>query len=84
MADSLWFSAGCDGPAGCGHGAPISIRAAIRIAGSAEATVRQLEERLRCSRCGGRRVSVVVSPDTRPPMVRERDWPAPQTRAGLM
>jgi hypothetical protein len=41
MADSVWFSAGCDGQAGCGHVAPISIQAGIRLMG-AEATVRQL------------------------------------------
>ena len=81
--DSIWFSAHCGGPAGCFHAAPIGVRAAIRFMGTAEATVRQLEARLRCSRCGGRRVSVVVSPDVRSPAVRERDGPAPQTRAGL-
>jgi hypothetical protein len=30
-----------------------------------------LERRLRCSRCFGRRVSVVVQPETRPPTMRE-------------
>ena len=83
MQDSAWFTAHCGGPEGCFHAAPISIRAAIRFMGTAEATVRQLERRLRCSRCSGRRVSIVVAPDTRPPMVRERDGPRPETRAGL-
>jgi hypothetical protein len=40
-ANSVWFSAGCDDLAGCGHTAPIGIRAAIRFMGP-EATVRQL------------------------------------------
>ena len=65
-ANSVWFSAGC------GHSAPIGIRAAIRLMGP-EATVRQLERRLRCSRCGGRQVSIVLQPDTRPPAVRESE-----------
>ena len=42
LADLLWFSAGCDGLAGCGHAAPISVRAAVRIMGSGEATVGDL------------------------------------------
>src|SRR4051794_29415003 len=29
MADSLWFSAGCQGRQGCGHSAPLGIRGAI-------------------------------------------------------
>ena len=53
-AASVWLSAGCQGLAGCGHSAPISIRSAIRLMGSGEATARHLEQRLRCSRCGGR------------------------------
>jgi hypothetical protein len=81
-ADSVWFSAGCDGLAGCGHAAPMGVRAAIRLMGP-DATVRQLARRLRCSRCGGRRVGIVVAPDTRPPAVRESDGPRPETRAGL-
>ena len=64
-ADAVWLSAGCDGLAGCGHVTPIGIWAAVRLMGP-EATVRQLEQRLRCSRCGGRRVSIVIQPDTRP------------------
>ena len=83
FVDSVWFRAHCSGPAGCFHAAPLGIRAAIRIMGTAEATVRELEARLRCSRCGGRRVAIGIAPDTRPPMLRERDGPAPETRAGL-
>jgi hypothetical protein len=81
-ADTVWFSAGSDGLAGCGHSAPIGIGAAIRLMGLA-ATVRQLERRLRCSRCGGRRVSIVIQPDTRPPTVRESERPRAETRAGM-
>ena len=76
MADSGWFSAGC------GHVAPIGIRAAVRWMGPA-ATVRQLGLRLWCSRCGNRRVSIVLQPDTRPAWLREREGPRPETRAGL-
>jgi len=79
---SVWFSAGCDGLAGCGHVAPIGVRAAIRIMGP-EATVRQFERRLQCSRCGGRRVSIVLQPNTRPHAVRESEGPRPETRAGM-
>ena len=60
-ADTVWFSAGG------GHVAPIGIRAMSRLMGP-EATVRQLERRLRRCRCGGRRVSVVIQstpPDKR-------------------
>ena len=56
MQDSVWFTACCDGPAGCGQFAPIGVRAALRFMGSGEATVRELEARLRRSQCGGRRV----------------------------
>src|SRR4051812_22557682 len=83
MANSVWLSAGCEGEAGCGHSAPIGIRAAIRLMGSGEATVRQLAQRLRCSRCGNRQVGIVLQPDTRPPEMRESDGPRPETRAGL-
>ena len=42
LANSLWFFAGCQGRQGCGHVAPISVRAAIQIMGSGEATVGEL------------------------------------------
>jgi hypothetical protein len=64
-ADAVWLSAGREGSQGCQHAAPISIRAAIRLMGTGEATVRQLERRLRCSRCGNRQIGVTVKPDTR-------------------
>ena len=80
LANSLWFFAGCQGRQGCGHVAPISVRAAIQIMGSGEATVGQLKQRLRCSRCGSRKVGVVVRSDVRPVWVRERDGPAPETQ----
>jgi hypothetical protein len=80
-ANSLWFAAGCQGRQGCGHSAPIGIRAAIALMGP-EATVGELEQRMRCSRCGGRRVSIVLQADTRPPAVRESEGARPETRAG--
>jgi hypothetical protein len=43
LADTLWFSAGCEGRQGCGHVAPISIRAAIQIMGTGEAATREHE-----------------------------------------
>ena len=64
-ADTVWFSAGCQGRQGCGHSAPIGVRAALRIMGSGEATVGELERRLRCSQCGNRQIGVMVQPDTR-------------------
>jgi hypothetical protein len=71
LADLLWFSAGCQGRAGCGHVAPISVRAAIRIMGSGKVTAGQLEQHLRCSQCGNRQVGLVVRPDVRSPKVRD-------------
>jgi hypothetical protein len=64
-ANSLWFAAGCQGWQGwqgCGHSTPIGIRAAIRLM-SPEATVGELERRMRCSRCGNRQVGIVLQPD---------------------
>ena len=83
LANSLWFFAGCQGPKGCGHVAPISVRAAIRFMGSGEATVGELEQRLRCSQCGNRQIGVTAQPDTRTAEAIERDGPAPETQAGL-
>jgi hypothetical protein len=82
LAGSLWFSAFCDGRAACGHVAPISVPAAVQLMGSGEATVGDLERRLRCSRCGNRQVSIVIQPDTRSTATREREGPLPETRAG--
>ena len=82
LENALWFSAGCQGSAGCGHSAPISVRAAVRLMGP-EATVGDLERRLRCSRCGNRQVGIVLQPDTRPPEVRQSMGPQPETRAGV-
>jgi hypothetical protein len=73
----------CQGRTGCGYTASISVKAAIQIIGSGEATVAELERRLRCSRCGNRQVGIVIQPDTRPPEMREREGPRPETRAGL-
>jgi hypothetical protein len=56
----------------------------VRRAGGADAaTVRQLAQRLRCSQCGNRQVGIVLQPDTRPPEMREREGPRPETRGGL-
>ena len=82
-ANSLWFAAGCQGRQGCGHSAPIGIRAAIRFMGS-KATVRKLERRLRCSQCGNRQVGVMVRPDTRPHEAWERDGLRLEARARLV
>ena len=51
--------------------------------GTGEATIGELEQRLRCSRCGNRQAGIVLQPDTRPPEMRESEGPAPETRAGL-
>jgi hypothetical protein len=75
-AKSLWFAAGC------GHSAPIGIRAAIALMGP-EATVGELERRMRCSRCGNRQVGVTVHPDVRPAEMQASDGPRPETRAGM-
>jgi hypothetical protein len=82
LAGSLWFSAFCDGRAACGHVAPISVPAAVQLMGP-EATVGELERRLRCSRCGSRQVGIVLQSDTRPPETRQREGRAPETQAGL-
>ena len=83
-ANSLWFFAGCQGPTGCGHVVPIGVRAAIQIMGLGEATVGELERRLRCSQCGNRQIGVTVQPDTRAAEAIERDGPAPETWAGFI
>ena len=81
-AHSVWLAAGCQGEKGCGHSAPIGILPAIRFMGSGEATVGELERRLRCSRCGNRQVGVTVHPDTRPHEMQARDGPRPETWTG--
>jgi hypothetical protein len=61
----------------------MGIRAAIRLIGSGEATVRQLSRHLRCSRCGNRQVGIVLQPDTRPAEIQANEGPRPETQAGL-
>jgi hypothetical protein len=78
LASSLWFSTGCR----CGRLATISVRRAIRLAGSDLATVGELGRRLRCSACGRKGVGVTIAPDTRSPGEREREGPAAETRDG--
>ena len=82
LENSLWFFAGCQGRQGCGHVAPIGVRAALRIMGSGEASIGELGQRLQCSRCGNRQIGVTVQPDTRTAEVIERDGPAPETQLG--
>ena len=60
MADSVWFSVGCDGQAGCGHVAPSSVRAAVRFMRSGEAKNRGARatsavQPVRCQRMDSRR-----------------------------
>lgn len=80
LADGLWFSVSCGR---CGNLRPLSIGAAVALLPSRHATVGSLNQRLRCSRCGNRQVSVSVCPDTRNPESQRRDGPLPETRAGL-
>jgi hypothetical protein len=68
----FWFSAGCPD---CGHVAPIGVRPAIEIMGGPEATVGQLERRLRCSRCGGRRVGITIAGATHEAFFMNRQVP---------
>jgi hypothetical protein len=83
-ADVVWFFARCQGRKSCGYSAPISVRAAIRVMGSGEATIGELKQRLRCNhQCGNRQISVTVQPDRRTAEVIERCGPASETLAGL-
>ena len=82
LQNSLWFFAGCQGRQGCGNSAPIGVRAALRIMGTGEATVGELSQRLRCSRCGNRQIGVTVQPDTRTAEAIERDGPTRETQLG--
>jgi hypothetical protein len=75
-----WFAACCTDH---GRQAPIGVRPAIELMGSGEAAAGQFARRLRCTGRGGRRVQVQIAADPRPPEVRDRDGPLPQTRAGL-
>ena len=83
LANSLWFFASCQGPKGCGHVAPISVHGAIWFMGSGEATVGELERRLKCRQCGNRQIGVTAQPDTRTAEAIERNGPAAETRARL-
>jgi hypothetical protein len=82
LAERLWLSAGCKG-AGCSLITPVSIRAAIELMGSSEATVGEFARRLRCSQCGCREVGVVIQPETRSTAAQKDAGPAPAARAGL-
>ena len=82
-ADTTWLCASCCGLRGCRRIVPIGIPEATRLMGSAEATVGELERRLRCAACGGREVRVQIATDPRPAEVRKRDGLLPQARARL-
>ena len=77
-ADWRWFSCVCSG---CSRAVPIGVRPAIALLGG-EATVGELTTRLRCTGCGGRRVTIQVATDPRPAETQRRDGPRPETRAG--
>jgi hypothetical protein len=80
MADSVWFVANCEG---CGRAAPVGVRPAIQFLRSAEATIGDLEQRMRCSRCGRQHLSITTQRDTRTAEAVERNGPASETRAGV-
>ena len=82
-AASTWLIAGCCGLRGCRRTVPIAIREAIQIMGSAEATVGELEGRLRCAACGGREVRVQITTDPRPAEARRPEKPSLEGRARL-
>src|SRR3954454_19186010 len=83
LAKTHWLSAGCCGLRGCQRIVPIGVAEAIRLMGTGEATVGQLERRLRCSACGGREIKIHTAVDPRPPEVREREGRMRETRATL-
>ena|SRR3712207_3141339 len=82
-ADTTWLSAGCCGEHGCYRIVPISIHEAIRLMGTAEATVGDVERRLRCRVCGWRDVQIQIATDPRPHEVREREGLLQEVRARL-
>ena len=83
LADTTWLSTGCGGPRGCQRIVPIGIAEAVRLMGSAEATVGALERRLRCKACGGRDIRIVVAVDPQPAEARKREGLLPEVRAKL-
>lgn len=80
VAHIHWFSIGCNA---CQHMGDLSVPAAIRLMGSADATTGEVLRRLRCSACGAPAGWMHVAVDPRTPEVREREGPHPGTRAGL-
>ncbi len=76
LATSLYFAGSCPR---CDRVVTVGVEAAIKLMGSAEATVREASARLRCRPCGGR-VDLVVCPDTRNVEAQRRDGPLPETQ----
>ena len=76
------FGVTCAGPGECSHAALLDVPAAIRLMGTGEATVGDLRRRLRCGKCGGRRISVVVRSDPRPAWARKPERPMLVSTAG--
>ena len=83
LADTAWLSAGCRGPHGCRRTVAVGIAEAIRLVGGPEATVGEVERRLRCGACGGREMRLQVAVGPRPPEVRRHEGPLPEACAGL-
>lgn len=82
-ADAYWLTFSCAGEHGCHRLVDLGFRPAIARFGRSM-TIRGIARRLRCSACGGRKVVAQVSADCRGASIRERDGPAPETRADLV
>ncbi|WP_244458465.1 hypothetical protein [Roseomonas fluvialis] len=80
QADAYRLTFGCEGEHGCQRRTALGIRPAIARFGRSM-TDRGIAKRLRCSGCRGRNIGVQVTTDTRGTVTRERDGPAPETRA---
>jgi hypothetical protein len=82
QADDYWMTFSCAGEHGCHRLVDLGFRPAIARFGRVM-TMRGIARRLRCSMCGGRKIVAQVSADCRGASIRERDGPAPETRADL-
>lgn len=83
-ADSQYLSACCAGRQGCGRVVDLSIARAIEVmGGDGSRTVRELGQRLRCSRCGGRDIRVSLGVDTRPEPLRQAEGSLRVFRDGM-
>jgi hypothetical protein len=84
LAESMYFAATCAGLDGCGRGVSISVAKALELMGGNDRrTVRELEARLRCRSCDGKRILISVAVDTRPCETAARD-PPPVFRDGMV